>query len=68
MIDKLEEVLDIKIYGLKDSKKRVLVIVLNIGDMDFGEVIFLLDSDYNIVIRLGIYCLLLVYIILGILK
>ncbi|RDY25049.1 aminotransferase class V-fold PLP-dependent enzyme, partial [Romboutsia weinsteinii] len=44
MLDKLEQVPDIKIYGPKDSKKRAAVISINIGDMDSGEITFLLDS------------------------
>lgn len=68
MIDKLEEVSDIKIYGPKDSKKRASVIALNIGDMDSGEVTFLLDSDYNIATRSGIHCSPLAHTTLGTLK
>ncbi|AXU55508.1 TPA: aminotransferase class V-fold PLP-dependent enzyme [Clostridioides difficile] len=68
MIDKLEEVPDIKIYGPKDSKKRASVIALNIGDMDSGEVTFLLDSEYNIATRSGIHCSPLAHTTLGTLK
>ena len=51
MLDKLEEIPNIKIYGTKDSKKRAAVIAINIGDMDSGEITFILDSEYDIATR-----------------
>lgn len=68
MLDKLEQVPDIKIYGPKDSKKRAAVISINIGDMDSGEITFLLDSEYDIATRSGIHCAPLAHKTLGTLE
>lgn len=68
MLDRLNEVPDIKIYGPKDSKKRAAVISINIGNMDSGEVTFLLDSEYEIATRSGIHCSPLAHTTLGTLK
>ncbi|MEG2983935.1 MAG: aminotransferase class V-fold PLP-dependent enzyme [Peptostreptococcaceae bacterium] len=56
MLERLEEIPNIKIYGPKDSKKRAAVISINIGDMDSGEITYLLDSEYDIATRSGIHC------------
>ena len=56
MLSRLEEVSNIVIYGPKDSKKRAAVISINIGNMDSGEITFLLDSEYDIATRSGIHC------------
>lgn len=56
MLTRLEEVPNIVVYGPKDSKKRAAVISINIGNMDSGEITFLLDSEYNIATRSGIHC------------
>lgn len=68
MLDKLEEVPNIKIYGTKDSKKRAAVIAINIGDMDSGEITFILDSEYDIATRSGIHCAPLAHKTLGTLE
>ena len=65
MIDKLEGVENIKIYGPKDSTKRAAVISINIGNMDSGEITFLLDSEYDIATRSGIHCAPLAHKTLG---
>ena len=68
MLQRLEEVPNIKIYGPKDASKRASVITINIGDMDSGEITFLLDSQYNIATRSGIHCAPLAHKTLGTLK
>ncbi len=68
MLDKLEEIPNIKIYGTKDSKKRAAVIAINIGDMDSGEITFILDSEYDIATRSGIHCAPLAHKTLGTLE
>lgn len=68
MLDKLEEVPNINIYGTKDSKKRAAVIAINIGDMDSGEITFILDSEYDIATRSGIHCAPLAHKTLGTLE
>ncbi|MGL4912591.1 MAG: aminotransferase class V-fold PLP-dependent enzyme [Romboutsia sp.] len=65
MLDRLEEVHNIVIYGPKDSKKRAAVISINITNIDSGEITFLLDSEYNIATRSGIHCAPLAHKTLG---
>lgn len=65
MLDRLEEVPNIVIYGPKDSKKRAAVISINIPKIDSGEITFLLDSEYNIATRSGIHCAPLAHKTLG---
>lgn len=65
MLDKLEEIDDVIIYGPKDSKKRAAVIAVNIGDMDSGEVTFRLDNEYDIATRSGLHCSPLAHTTLG---
>ncbi|WP_027700841.1 aminotransferase class V-fold PLP-dependent enzyme [Metaclostridioides mangenotii] len=65
MLEKLKEIDDIKIYGPEDSKKRAAVIALNIGDMDSGEVTFILDNEFDIATRSGIHCSPLAHSTLG---
>ena len=68
MLKRLEEVPNIKIYGPKDASKRASVITINIGNMDSGEITFLLDSEYNIATRSGIHCAPLAHKTLGTLE
>ena len=56
MLKKLKEVPNVKIYGPLDSKKRAAVISINIGDIDSGELTYLLDDMYDIATRSGIHC------------
>lgn len=56
MLKKLNEVPNVKIYGPLDSKKRAAVISINIGDIDSGELTYLLDDMYDIATRSGIHC------------
>ena len=67
-LERLEEVPNIKIYGPKDASKRASVITINIGNMDSGEITFLLDSEYNIATRSGIHCAPLAHKTLGTLE
>ena len=68
MLNRLEEVPNIVIYGPKDSRKRAAVISINIGNMDSGEITFLLDSEYDIATRSGIHCAPLAHKTLGTLE
>ncbi len=66
MLERLNEVPNIKIYGTKDANKRASVIAVNIGNMDSGEITFLLDNEYDIATRSGIHCAPLAHKTLGI--
>ena len=68
MLERLEEVPNIIIYGPKDANKRASVISINIGNMDSGEITFLLDSEYDIATRSGIHCAPLAHKTLGTLE
>lgn len=68
MLDKLNEIENIRVYGTKDVKEKAAVIALNIGDMDSGEVTYLLDSEYDIATRSGIHCSPLAHMTLGTLE
>ncbi|MCR8745889.1 aminotransferase class V-fold PLP-dependent enzyme [Romboutsia lituseburensis] len=68
MLDRLNEVPNIVIYGPKDSKKRAAVISINIPKIDSGEITFLLDSEYDIATRSGIHCAPLAHKTLGTLE
>ncbi|MBU5308678.1 aminotransferase class V-fold PLP-dependent enzyme [Clostridioides mangenotii] len=65
MLDKLKEIENIEIYGPEDSKKRAAVIAINIGNMDSGEVTFILDDEFDIATRSGIHCSPLAHTTLG---
>ncbi len=65
MLERLSEVPNIKIYGPLDSKKRAAVISVNIGNIDSGEVTFMLDDVYGIATRSGIHCSPLAHETLG---
>ena len=68
MLDKLQEIPNIKIYGPLDSKKRAAVISINVENIDSGEVTFMLDSEYDIATRSGIHCSPLAHTTLGTLE
>ena len=68
MLKRLEEIDNIEIYGIKDSKKRAAVISINIKDIDSGEVTYLLDSEYDIATRSGIHCAPLAHKTMGTLE
>ncbi|WP_042277477.1 aminotransferase class V-fold PLP-dependent enzyme [[Clostridium] dakarense] len=68
MLDKLESIPNLTIYGPKDSKKRAAVISININNIDSGEITFLLDSEYDIATRSGIHCSPLAHSTLGTLE
>ena len=68
MLDRLNEIPNIQIYGSKSAKDRAAVISINIGNMDSGEITFLLDSEYDIATRSGIHCSPLAHKTLGTLE
>ncbi|MGL5330047.1 MAG: aminotransferase class V-fold PLP-dependent enzyme [Peptostreptococcaceae bacterium] len=68
MLERLDEIPSIKVYGTKDINKRAAVIALNIEGIDSGEVTFILDSEYDIATRSGIHCSPLAHTTLGTLE
>lgn len=55
-INNLSRVKNIKIYGPKKSKDIVGVISFNIDNMRAEDVVYSLDSKYNIMLRAGLHC------------
>ncbi|MDR1773884.1 MAG: aminotransferase class V-fold PLP-dependent enzyme [Clostridioides sp.] len=65
MIDQLQTIEGITIYGPLDATKRAAVISINIDNVDSGEVTFVLDNEYDIATRSGIHCAPLAHKTLG---
>lgn len=55
-IDELKNIPNVKIYGPKDSKKQAAVVSINIGNIDSGEISYILDDVYSIATRSGLHC------------
>ncbi len=46
----------VKIYGSGDAGRQVGVVSINIGNIDSGQVGFMLDRTFNIATRTGLHC------------
>ena len=55
-LEGIKDIEGIKIYGPLDFKKRAAVVSINIGDIDSGEIAYVLDDKYNIGVRSGLHC------------
>jgi cysteine desulfurase family protein len=64
-IQELKKLPQIKIYGPADSKKQASVVSINIGNIDSGEISYILDDVYNIATRSGLHCSPLAHKTLG---
>lgn len=56
LIQGMQTIEGIKIYGSLDGTKRVGSVVVNLGNMDSQEVIYILDTEYDIATRGGKHC------------
>lgn len=56
MLNELEKIEDVKVYGPRNAKKQASVISLNIGDLDSSEISYILDQAFNIAVRSGLHC------------
>ncbi|SHK00771.1 aminotransferase class V-fold PLP-dependent enzyme [Paramaledivibacter caminithermalis] len=65
MINGLEKINEVIIYGPKDIKRKASVISINIGDLDSSEVSYILDQAFNIAVRSGLHCAPLAHKTLG---
>ncbi len=52
----LKEIEGVKVYGVPDPERRASVVSFNIDGADPASVGNLLDSDYDIAVRVGIHC------------
>lgn len=68
LLDGLKEIKGVKLYGPVDVNKQTAVLSFNIGDMDCGEVSYLLDNDFGVVTRTGLHCAPLAHRTLGTLE
>jgi selenocysteine lyase/cysteine desulfurase len=64
-IQELQKIPNIKVYGPMDSKKQASVVSINIGNVDSGEISYILDDVYNIATRSGLHCAPLTHKTLG---
>lgn len=55
-LNKLRNVRDIIIYGPKDAEKITGVISFNIKGKKPEEISYILDNEYNIMVRAGLHC------------
>lgn len=56
LIDGLNSIDGVSIYGPKDVRKQTATISINIDGFDPSEVSYILDSKYGIMTRSGIHC------------
>lgn len=56
LIDGLQQIKGIKLYGPADIKRRTAVLAFNIEGMDCGELSSRLDYEFGITTRSGIHC------------
>lgn len=55
-IDEIMNIKNIKLIGKKSIENRTSVVSLYTEKYDMGEIGYLLDRDYNIMIRIGLHC------------
>ncbi len=65
LIQGLQGIDGVKLYGPADINRRTAVIALNIEDKDCGEVCSQLDYEYDIITRSGLHCAPLAHRTLG---
>ena len=56
LINGLKEIEGVKVYGVSDPERRASVVSFNIEGVDPATVGNLLDSEYDIAVRVGIHC------------
>ena len=64
-IQELKKIPQVKIYGPMDTKKQASVVSINIGNIDSGEISYILDDVYDIATRSGLHCAPLAHKTLG---
>ncbi len=55
-IEELKKISGVKIYGPCDIKQQGAVVSLNIKDYDSSEIAYILDEQYDIMVRPGMHC------------
>jgi len=68
LLDGLQSIDRVEVYGSTDSRQRVAVVAFNIEGIDCGEVSLRLEYEYGIITRSGLHCTPLAHQTLGILQ
>jgi len=68
MLERLQEIKDMTIYGPQDVAKQAPVISLNLGGFDSSETAHLLDAHFDIAVRPGLHCAPLAHRTIGTLE
>ena len=55
-LEEASKINGIKLYGPCDIKKQAAVVSLNIKDYDSSEIAYILDEQYDIMVRPGLHC------------
>ena len=55
-IEELKKIKGVKLYGPCDIKQQGPVVSLNIKDYDSSEIAYILDEQYDIMVRPGLHC------------
>ncbi|OBR95142.1 cysteine desulfurase SufS [Clostridium ragsdalei P11] len=56
LIDKLDKVLEVKLYLPKDRSKHISIVSFTVDRMSSENVGIILDEDFNIAVRTGYHC------------
>lgn len=56
MIDGLQDIPGVTIYGPADSSRQISVLSFNLAGLECGEVSFLLENNFGIITRSGMHC------------
>ena len=55
-IEEMEKIEGVKLYGPCDIRQQAAVVSLNIKDYDSSEIAYILDEQYDIMVRSGLHC------------
>ncbi len=56
LLDGLQDIQGVAIYGPRDSHRQTPVVSLNLAGLECGELSFLLDENFGIMTRSGLHC------------
>ncbi|MEW8998414.1 MAG: aminotransferase class V-fold PLP-dependent enzyme [Thermoanaerobacter sp.] len=65
LIEGLEQIKEVKIYGPHEIEERVGVVSITLKDRDVGEISYILDRDFDIATRAGLHCAPLAHSTIG---
>ncbi|MBI5787770.1 MAG: aminotransferase class V-fold PLP-dependent enzyme [Candidatus Schekmanbacteria bacterium] len=56
LLNKLQEIDEVIIYGPQDALKQTAVVSINVKDMSPSDVGYYLDHEYSVMTRVGLHC------------